>query len=402
MNEYDASAPTTTRPGRSARHRTTSTTTATTPGPSTPPPTTPRGGAGSVPRRNRRASSGEVASSRRRSPVRWSSAGSPGSAGRRPTTWSTGPGRPGPRRTAPPPRWSTARTPQRRRARSRRSRTRCCPRWSRSPSADRRDRAPAPGWSSARTARSSPTTTSSRPPGNSGTVSVGFDDGYHRPGRGGRHRPADRPRRDPGQGRLGPPAGHPGRVRQPRRRRAGRRHRIPVRPRRHGHQRHRVRAQPAGVGHRREQRDPHDVPRDPDRRRDQPRQLRWPAGQHERRGGRHQLLDPHLLQLPGRPGRLDRPRLRDPARRGAAGRGPAAQRRGARRTPSSGSRSPTPRATTACSAVPASPRSPPAPPATRRGCSAATSWSRSTTTRSPTPPRWSPPSAATGPGTRSR
>ena len=37
----------------------------------------------------------------------------------------------------------------------------------------------------------------------------------------------------------------------------------------------------------------HDVPRDPDRRGDQPRQLRRSAGRHDRRRGRHQLLHPH-------------------------------------------------------------------------------------------------------------
>ena len=40
----------------------------------------------------------------------------------------------------------------------------------------------------------------------------------------------------------------------------------------------------------------HDVPRDPDRRRHQPRQLRWPARRHVGAGGRHQLLDPHREQ----------------------------------------------------------------------------------------------------------
>ena len=47
----------------------------------------------------------------------------------------------------------------------------------------------------------------------------------------------------------------------------------------------------------------HDVPGDPDRRRDQPRQLRRAAGRHVRPRGRHQLLDPYgaaqRLQRPG-------------------------------------------------------------------------------------------------------
>ena len=41
----------------------------------------------------------------------------------------------------------------------------------------------------------------------------------------------------------------------------------------------------------------HDVPGDPDRRGDQPRQLRRPAGRHVRSRGRHQLLDPHGERL---------------------------------------------------------------------------------------------------------
>ena len=48
---------------------------------------------------------------------------------------------------------------------------------------------------------------------------------------------------------------------------------------------------PVNVGARR-QRQLHDVPRDPDRCGDQPRQQRRSAGRHDRRRGRHQLLHP--------------------------------------------------------------------------------------------------------------
>ena len=49
----------------------------------------------------------------------------------------------------------------------------------------------------------------------------------------------------------------------------------------------------------------HDLPRDPDRRGDQPRQLRRPAREHGRPGGRHQLRDPHQPAAP-RPSRAAR------------------------------------------------------------------------------------------------
>ena len=81
----------------------------------------------------------------------------------------------------------------------------------------------------------------------------------------------------------------------------------PVRPRAHGHRRHRQRQGPL---HR-----PGQLRRlHPDRRRHQPGQLRRPAGQPERRGGRHQLR--HLQPLR----RQHRHRLRDPdqPRQGAA------------------------------------------------------------------------------------
>ena len=103
---------------------------------------------------------------------------------------------------------------------------------------------------------------------------------------------------------------------------------------------------------------------------------------------------------PGRRGRLDRPRLRDPDQPGAADRRAAPQRRGphprparrdrlrrldrrraGRRRLGGGGQRRLRR---------------------RRGrpAAAATSWCASTTTRSPGSSRWSPPSAATGPATR--
>ena len=71
-----------------------------------------------------------------------------------------------------------------------------------------RARAPAPASSSAPTARSSPTTTSSRSPASGGEISVNFNDGTHQEGHRRRHRPAHRPRGDQGRGRLRPDAGH--------------------------------------------------------------------------------------------------------------------------------------------------------------------------------------------------
>ncbi len=124
--------------------------------------------------------------------------------------------------------------------------------------------------------------------------------------------------------------------------------RVALRAERHGHLRHRQRPEPAGLGLRRGGDSPgaraaepvrrvrwpggagaaadpaqpeYDVPRDPDRRRDQPRQLRWCPGRHVGPRGRHQLLDPYRERLQ-RIRRLDRPRLRDPDRRGAPDRQP--------------------------------------------------------------------------------
>ena len=84
-------------------------------------------------------------------------------------------------------------------------------------------------------------------------------------------------------------------------RRMGDGDRLAVRPREHRDRRHRQRQ---AARHRR-------LPAvHPDRRRHQPRQLRRPADQHARRGGRHQL--PDLLAL----GRLHGHLVRDPDRRG--------------------------------------------------------------------------------------
>ncbi len=69
----------------------------------------------------------------------------------------------------------------------------------------------------------------------------------------------------------------------------------------------------------------HDVPRDPDRRRDQPRQLRRPARGPQRRRGGDQLLDPlGVRRLHRGAGRLHRPRLRDPDQQRVADRAAAA------------------------------------------------------------------------------
>ena len=66
------------------------------------------------------------------------------------------------------------------------------------------------------------------------------------------------------------------------------RHRLPPRPRRHGHPGHRERAGPARPARRGRLRRGRGDRRHPDRRRDQPRQLRWPAGRLHRRRDRHQ------------------------------------------------------------------------------------------------------------------
>ena len=64
------------------------------------------------------------------------------------------------------------------------------------------------------------------------------------------------------------------------------RHRLAAGPGRHRHRRHRQRAGPAGPAGRRRHRHQRGDRRDPDRRGDQPRQLRRPARRLHRRGGR--------------------------------------------------------------------------------------------------------------------
>ena len=76
---------------------------------------------------------------------------------------------------------------------------------------------------------------------------------------------------------------------------------------------------PVDVGSRRPGQQ-HDVPGHPDRRRDQPRQQRRPAGRPGRSRGGHRRLDPDRHVVGHRPGRLDRARVRDPHRRGHADR----------------------------------------------------------------------------------
>ena len=91
------------------------------------------------------------------------------------------------------------------------------------------------------------------------------------------------------------------RRRQAEGRRVGDRDRLAVRAGEHRHRRHRQRQV---ARHRRP------AAADPDRRRDQPRQLGRSADQHARRGGRHQLADLQPL------GRLHGHLVRDPDRRG--------------------------------------------------------------------------------------
>ena len=107
---------------------------------------------------------------------------------------------------------------------------------------------PARASSSARTARSSPTTTWSSSPATAARCAVSFERRHARADADvARHRPAHRHRRDPGRRTSrGLTPGHHRRVRQPRRRPGRRRRRLAVRPRRHRHQRHRQRARPPG------------------------------------------------------------------------------------------------------------------------------------------------------------
>ena len=77
---------------------------------------------------------------------------------------------------------------------------------------------------------------------------------------------------------------------------------------------HHLRAQPPGGHRRRADRSPFGDERDPDRRGDQPRQLRRCAGRHGRRRGWRELRDRFhgwRSRLAGRTGRSDRTRFRD-------------------------------------------------------------------------------------------
>ena len=207
------------------------------------------------------------------------------------------PSRRHPRRVAPPAAVNRrAPTPPPPRARSRRSPASVLPSVVKINVTGPRAPAPAPASSSAPTARSSPTTTSSRSPRAAATISVSFNDGTLGQGHRRRHRPADRPRRDQGRGRLGLTPATIGNSDQ-----------LDV-----GENVVAIGSpfgleatvtsgivsalnRPVSVGGERSD-SRHDLPRHPDRRRDQPRQLRRPAGRTWRRGHRHQLLDPHRVQ----------------------------------------------------------------------------------------------------------
>ena len=125
-------------------------------------------------------------------------------------------------------------------------------------------------------------------------------------------RPEDRPGGAAREERQAAQGGEVRRFRQGAARRMGDRDRQPVQPRRHGDRRHRLGAQPRHQF--RSLRQLH-----PDRRLDQPRQLRRPAVQHGRRGGRREHRD-HLAV-----GRLDRHRLRRAVEDRDAGDRPAPQ-----------------------------------------------------------------------------
>ena len=108
----------------------------------------------------------------------------------------------------------------------------------------------------------------------------------------------------------------------------GGRHRLAARTQLDGHRRHRQRAPPAGDHRRLDQRlVVHQ--RRADRCRDQPRQLRRPAGQPAGPGRRRQLRDRHDRRQPRRRFRQHRRRVRDPDRAGPDHRRPdPAHRRG--------------------------------------------------------------------------
>ena len=121
-----------------------------------------------------------------------------------------------------------------------------------------------------------------------GTITVEFSNGTHEPAQDRRARRA--PTTWPSSRSTAPdlPVLPLGAVQRRRRRRPGDRGRRPARPGQHRHQRHRQRPEPAGHAGGRGRR-PVLHQRDPDRRRDQPRQLRRPAARHVRAGDRRQL-----------------------------------------------------------------------------------------------------------------
>ena len=125
------------------------------------------------------------------------------------------------------------------------------------------------------------------------------------------------------------------------------------------------------------------LPRDPDRRRDQPGQLRRPAGEHAGRGRRHQLLDPYGASSSRTPEAPSASASRSRSTRCSRSSTSSATARRPR-TPASGSRCRTSRSTTSCSAARASPRSRWIGGRRGRTRGVATWWSRSTTSRSPT------------------
>ena len=203
----------------------------------------------------------------------------------------------------------------------------------RSPPSTRARRAapPAPASCSTSRATSSPTTTSSRDAAeDDGPIEIVDQDGnrYERQGRRAAARSTTWPCCTPRRPR---PAARPslGRLAGAARRRRRRRVRLAAGPELDRHRRHRQRARPAGHDRRLVER----VllhQRGADRRRDQPRQLRRPAGRPARPGGRRELRHRHHRRHRRRRGRQHRRRLRDPDRAGPDHRRPdPAHRRGA-------------------------------------------------------------------------
>ena len=146
-----------------------------------------------------------------------------------------------------------------------------------------------------------------------GSITVRVQRRQQREGRDPRPRRRHRPRGHQGRRQERPPAGHARQLGRPQGGPGGRGDRVAVRAGEHGDQRHHQRAQPAGRVLRRRRQRADGVPGDPDRRGDQPRQLRRSARRPGGTGHRHQLRDPlqrhHFVRR-----RLDRPRLRHPDR----------------------------------------------------------------------------------------